>query len=345
MRVLEMAAVPLEAIDLLAVAAGPGSFTGLRVGIAAMQGLAMATNRKIVPVSALDALAAAGRYPDADASGTVAAWIDAQRGQVFASLYDATGVRALREPSSLAPMQTLDAWGHALAGGTVRFIGDGAARYEAVIRERLGPARANPLDPTTRRHRRQARGGRARERAAASRDRADLHPEAGRRARPVPAGRVTLMNPAGMVIERVSDPADLDAVARLEAATFTNPWTREMLDRELRQSDVARVYVVRLPGYRVAAFCACWLVYDELHINTIAVDASLRRQGLATALMRHLLADAAASGARRTFLEVRRSNLAAQQLYESLGFSVATVRRNYYTQPDEDALVLARERP
>ena len=60
--------------------------------------------------------------------------------------------------------------------------------------------------------------------------------------------------------------------------------------------------------------------------------------------MRHLLADAAASGARRTFLEVRRSNVAAQQLYESLGFTVASVRRNYYTQPEEDALVLARER-
>ena len=102
-----------------------------------------------------------------------------------------------------------------------------------------------------------------------------------------------------MVIERISDAADLDAVAALEAATFTNPWTREMLERELRQSDVARVYVVRLPGHRVAAFCACWLVYDELHINTLAVDASLRRQGLATALMRHLLADAARSGARR----------------------------------------------
>ncbi len=83
-----------------------------------------------------------------------------------------------------------------------------------------------------------------------------------------------------MVIERISDPADLDAVAALEAATFTNPWTREMLERELRQSDVARVYVVRLPGHRVAAFCACWLVYDELHINTIAVDAASAGRGL-----------------------------------------------------------------
>jgi tRNA threonylcarbamoyladenosine biosynthesis protein TsaB len=139
MRVLEMASVPLEAIDLLAVAAGPGSFTGMRVGIAAMQGLAMATNRKIVPVSALDALAGAARPRDAEASGTIAAWIDAQRGQVFASLYDGTGVRRLKEPSSLPPAQTLEAWGPALSG-TVRFIGDGATRYEVLIRERLGPA-------------------------------------------------------------------------------------------------------------------------------------------------------------------------------------------------------------
>jgi [ribosomal protein S18]-alanine N-acetyltransferase len=143
------------------------------------------------------------------------------------------------------------------------------------------------------------------------------------------------------VIERVSDPADLDAVAALEAATFTNPWTREMLDRELQQSDVARVYVVRLPGCPVAAFCACWLVFDELHINTIAVDVRHRRKGLASALMRHLLADAAASGARRTFLEVRRSNEPAQRLYESLGFVVSGERRNYYTQPEEDALILS----
>jgi ribosomal-protein-alanine N-acetyltransferase len=144
-----------------------------------------------------------------------------------------------------------------------------------------------------------------------------------------------------MVIERISEPADLDAVAALESATFTNPWTREMLERELRQSDVARVYVVRVPGYAVAAFCACWLVYDELHINTIAVDTRLRRQGIATVLMRYLMAEAASLGARRTYLEVRRSNLAAQRLYERLGFTVADVRRDYYSQPDEDALVLS----
>jgi tRNA threonylcarbamoyladenosine biosynthesis protein TsaB len=106
----------------------------LRVGIAAMQGLAMSTGRKIVPISALDALAAAA----GNGSAPVAAWIDAQRGEVFAALYDSSGREVLIEPSSLPPIRTLELWGDALRGDAVRIIGDGAARYEAAIRERLG---------------------------------------------------------------------------------------------------------------------------------------------------------------------------------------------------------------
>lgn len=146
-----------------------------------------------------------------------------------------------------------------------------------------------------------------------------------------------------MVVERAWE-GDLDAVAALEADAFTNPWTRVMLERELRQSDVARVYVLRLPGQPVAAFCTCWVIYDELHINTIAVDRSRRRQGLATALMRYVLEDAARGGAVRATLEVRRSNDAAQQLYQRLGFKVSAVRHRYYTQPEEDALIFWLDR-
>ena len=132
MRVLDEAGRTLEAVDLLAVITGPGSFTGLRVGIAAVQGLAMATGRMIVPVSAFEALAAAA----GDGTSIVGAWIDAQRGEVFASLHDAEG-EPIVEPSSLAPGDTLERWEPALAGRMVRMIGDGAVRYEGVIAERL----------------------------------------------------------------------------------------------------------------------------------------------------------------------------------------------------------------
>ena len=115
-----------------------------------------------------------------------------------------------------------------------------------------------------------------------------------------------------MIVERITGDADLDAVAALEAASFTNPWTREMLERELEQPTAARVYVLRLPDARVAAFCSCWVIGDELHINTIAVDAARRRQGLGRALMQHVLADVAGEGvtprdARSPPLEPRRA--------------------------------------
>jgi [ribosomal protein S18]-alanine N-acetyltransferase len=145
-----------------------------------------------------------------------------------------------------------------------------------------------------------------------------------------------------MIVERLSSDEDLDAVVALETASFTNPWTREMLARELEQPTSARVYVLRLPGVPVAAFCSCWVIGDELHVNTIAVEEGRRRHGLGRSLMLHVLADVAREGVRRATLEVRRSNLPAQRLYERLGFAVAGVRKRYYTHPEEDALILWR---
>ena len=145
------------------------------------------------------------------------------------------------------------------------------------------------------------------------------------------------------VVERLESDGDLDAVAELEGRCFTNPWTREMLARELAHSDVAHVFVLRLPGIEVAGFCSCWIVADELHINTIAVDPAWRRQGLGLFLMRRVMAEAGRRGATRATLEVRASNDAALLLYERLGFSVTAVRPRYYSQPEEDAWILWRE--
>ena len=150
-----------------------------------------------------------------------------------------------------------------------------------------------------------------------------------------------------MRVERLRDPAaetDIDAVVALEAASFTNPWTRESLVWELGNSDVTRVYLLRDDAGQVAAFCTCWVIFDELHINTLAVAPAARRQGLATTLLEHVLGEAVAAGATKATLEVRASNLAAINLYERLGFHVAARRPNYYTKPEEDGLILWREK-
>jgi ribosomal-protein-alanine N-acetyltransferase len=156
-------------------------------------------------------------------------------------------------------------------------------------------------------------------------------------------GEAAPMPEDGIVVERLASDEDLDAVADLESRCFNNPWTRDMLARELAQSDVAHVFVLRLPACPVAGFCSCWIVVDELHINTLDVDIPFRRRGLGVYLMRFVIGEAVRRGVRRATLEVRESNVAARKLYEMLGFSVAGKRSRYYTLPDEDALVLWRE--
>jgi [ribosomal protein S18]-alanine N-acetyltransferase len=145
------------------------------------------------------------------------------------------------------------------------------------------------------------------------------------------------------IIEPLSTPDEIDAILTIEQASFTNPWTREMYLAELKNEGVSFFYLARDKGRQIVGFCSFWRVLDELHINNLAVVPELRRQGVATALLSRVMAEAARFGIRRTMLEVRRSNTAARQLYERFGFVVAGTRSNYYTNPIEDALVLWRE--
>jgi tRNA threonylcarbamoyladenosine biosynthesis protein TsaB len=130
---------PWPTIDLFAVASGPGSFTGLRIGIATMQGLALVTGRPVVGVSALEALAQLASA-DAGPGAFIAAWIDAQRGEVFSALYQAASAPMftadrlveVEAPMAASPSATLAAWSkYDLRSAT--FAGDGAVRYAAAL--------------------------------------------------------------------------------------------------------------------------------------------------------------------------------------------------------------------
>ncbi len=146
-------------------------------------------------------------------------------------------------------------------------------------------------------------------------------------------------------IEALNGDADLDGILEVEAESFTNPWTREMYAWELQNRSVCHILVVRTAECPVAGFCAFWLVFDEIHINNLAMRPHFRAQGIGTGLLHHVLAEAKELGARRATLEVRASNEGARRLYERLGFYVAATRRNYYSNPVEDALILWRDEP
>jgi [ribosomal protein S18]-alanine N-acetyltransferase len=154
---------------------------------------------------------------------------------------------------------------------------------------------------------------------------------------------ISVTPPHGAVVERLESDADLDLVADLEARCFSNPWTRDMLARELANASVAHVFILRLPDCPIAAFCSCWIIDDELHVNTMAVDFPYRRRGLGRYLMAWVMSEAARRGARHATLEVRKANDAARRLYESIGFVVTATRRGYYTNPDDDGLILWKE--
>lgn len=138
MAVLKEAGAALRDLDGFAVAVGPGSFTGLRIGIAAMQGLALTGDRLVVPVTAFEALAWLARRNAPAPGEAVAVWIEAHRGEVFATLLAPDGRTVLVPPSARTPELTLDAWRDALGAlDRVRFVGDGAVRYRTGIVDRL----------------------------------------------------------------------------------------------------------------------------------------------------------------------------------------------------------------
>ncbi len=134
-------------------------------------------------------------------------------------------------------------------------------------------------------------------------------------------------------------PGDLEAVVALERAMFPAPWTREQYAYGLAHGVLALCGITS--GGRLLAYCSWYRVVDEAEIVNIAVSPGNRRCGLGRRLLRSVLQSAVKKGINQVFLEVRESNLAAVNLYASLGFRQTGRRRKYYPDTGEDALTMA----
>lgn len=152
--------------------------------------------------------------------------------------------------------------------------------------------------------------------------------------------------PPGFWIDRMVR-EDLAEVAIVEALSFPLPWTEEMFAQELDRPEVSALLVARAPTRAgrpaIVGYICIWVVEDELHINNLATHPRWRRRGIAEGLVSAALEHGRAHGARRATLEVRASNAAAQALYRRYDFEPVGVRRRYYSQPTEDAILMARE--
>jgi ribosomal-protein-alanine N-acetyltransferase len=146
-------------------------------------------------------------------------------------------------------------------------------------------------------------------------------------------------------------PDDLEALVALERTCFSHPWTPRNFTSAMADPPRNRVVVLRVPHpgddpHRgIAAYCVYELAAGEMHVHNLAVHPGVRRGGLGRLLMDVVLQVGAHQGARAALLEVRRSNHAARRLYESLGFSDLGTRRNYYSHPTEDAVVMQKSLP
>ena len=147
-------------------------------------------------------------------------------------------------------------------------------------------------------------------------------------------------DPDAQLVLRPMAADDLDAVLFIERS-FAAPWSREMFDQELRQTDISDSRVATANG-AVLGYVLWWYVADEVHVVNLAVHPRWRRRGIARLLMDEVFRLGRSRGMKIATLEVRAHNDPAIGLYESMQFQKIAIRRSYYADNGEDALVMLK---
>ena len=343
-RVLGEAGVRATELGSIATDLGPGSFTGVRVGLATARALALVSGARLLGASSLTALA----HATAEPRTLVVPLVGAGRRDLYAGFFRVASqgrVRLLAAPRVGTPEALLGALEevHALVPDhEVRFVGPGAGRE----RERLEATHSGSTRSGLR-----FDGLSALDLAAATRKPegpgAGL-PEPGREMEPAyvrPAQaeervrhKVTGLTPARV---RTMASVDLPRIDELEHKLFADPWPRGSFLDAL--ADPRAVCLVAERGEGVAGYLVATALPPVAELQNLGTAPEQQRAGVARALVDALIDTCRARGVRELALEVRVSNGAAQALYRSHGFQLVGLRRGYYRRPEEDALLMARK--
>ncbi|HXS83583.1 MAG TPA: tRNA (adenosine(37)-N6)-threonylcarbamoyltransferase complex dimerization subunit type 1 TsaB [Methylomirabilota bacterium] len=342
-RALRDANVRPADIGFIATDLGPGSFTGVRVGLATARALALVSGARLLGASSLAALAHATSEPRT----LVVPLVGAGRRDLYAGFFRiATGarVRLIAAPRVGPPETLLEALAevHALVPDhEVRFVGPGAGRERARLEDAYPGSTGSGL---------RFEGLSALDLAAAA---LKLDgpgsglPEPGREMEPAyvrPAQaeervrhKVTGLTPARV---RALVPADLPRVDELEHRLFADPWPRASFLDALAEPSAVSLVAER--GGSVAGYLVATVLPPVAELQNLGTAPEQQRAGVARALVDALLETCRVRGVRELGLEVRVSNAAAQALYRTHGFRLVGLRRGYYKRPEEDALLMAR---
>lgn len=345
-RAIELDKTTLGAV---AVSGGPGSFTGLRIGSATAKGIALALKIPIINVPTLEGLASNFH----GCSELICPMMDARRTEVFAGVYtyqddclsvssDKTSLDVLmdQQPVSVEKLCIKLNEMAEKTGKRLILLGDGCVKYRDILNEKLTvPYKIAPLNLLEQSAASVAL--RAEELLAAGRtETAEEHRPIYLRVSQAERVRSSRLAEKSPIRIRPAEEKDLSRIAVMEKLYFSLPWSEKMLRESLHQAQYTMLVAENCADGEIAGYVILLNAAGEGNIMNIAVSDALRRQGIAGKLLTEVMHRGREEGICDYTLEVRKSNKAAVTLYEGLGFRTEGVRKDYYEQPREDALIM-----
>ena len=347
-EVVKMTELDLNTIDAIAVAGGPGSFTGLRIGSATAKGLGFALNKPLIHVPTVDGLA----YNVYGCEDIICPIMDARRNQVYTGIYTFSKKAGTKEGSNLVePVFQVIKMQMAVSieelaerlnryRRPVVFLGDGVPVYENILAEKLtvpysfAPAymnrqRAAVVGTLAIQYYKSGKFETAEEHrpdylrvSQAERERAQREKEA-------------------EIIVRELKVEDSAAVAEMEQQIFSDPWSEKSVMETVQQKQSV-CFAAEKAGH-ILGYLLVYHAADEAEIARIAVQKEARRQGVAGKLMQALEHYCEEHKMEKLLLDVRESNEAARSFYTKNGFVEDGIRQGFYTNPSEDAVLMSRQ--
>ena len=307
-------------MDYIAVSAGPGSFTGLRIGIATAKGLAFKDDIKTVPVSSLKALAANAAPSDM----LICPVMDARRDRAYCAVYEYSEDEL--QPVLNDCVMEYDALLELLKSydRKVLFLGDATEHLKkrvsngdlAFAPDHLSLPRASSLAVTALSEIKKGK--------AVSGD--ELLPE------------YLTESQAERNRFRELTAEDLGKVTRIEAESIPNPWSLRSFEGALENKDA--FFAVCESGGSVKGYAGMYISGPEAEITNVAVDKDFRHGGIGTGIVKYLIEEGKKKGVESFIIEVRKSNTPAISLYEKIGFETIGERKDFYSSPKEDGIVM-----
>ncbi len=319
-------------INLIAVSAGPGSYTGLRIGIASAKALAFACGKPAVAVPTLDAMAY--NVFTAVSNSVIVPLIDARRERAYTAFYrcGATLPKRVSDYSVKPVTEICDELKALLSNepyiDTVVFLGDGFESHRSIIEASGIKYIVAPTFANMQRAACVAAMGLYLYKSGKDEKVHDLQPFYLQKTQ-----AETKIYIVPMELKHV------DRVMEIEEGSFSIPWTRKDFIQELTQNKQA-IYLIAKRGNEVLGYGGMWHVINEGHITNVAVKESERRQGIGDMLIKGLIDIAVQKEMVGLTLEVRMNNTNAFSLYKKHGFKAEGIRKNYYADTKEDAIIM-----